>query len=86
MTPTPWVVRLVLVWSRALLNTSAHAEGESASEGAARDAHDVDALFGKQVDLIIDGGEIEPAPSTVVSLVADAPEVLREGKGDCGWF
>lgn len=77
---------LIAALGNPLLNTSAHAEGESASEGAARDARDVEELFGRQVDMIIDGGEIDPAPSSVVSLVSDTPEVLREGKGDCGCF
>jgi tRNA threonylcarbamoyl adenosine modification protein (Sua5/YciO/YrdC/YwlC family) len=62
-----------------ILNTSAlrqdHAE-------PVLDAFDVDILFGKQVDLIIDGGEVYPDPSTVISLIADQPEILREGKGD----
>ena len=50
------------------------------------DALDVDALFGKQVDLIIDGGEVYPDPSTVVSLISDQPEILRKGKGDLSSF
>ncbi|RUM34734.1 MAG: threonylcarbamoyl-AMP synthase [Desulfobulbus sp.] len=50
------------------------------------DALDVDALFGKQVDLIVDGGEVYPDPSTVISLISDQPEILREGKGDIAAF
>ena len=38
--------------------------------------------FSNQVDLIIDAGFIESEPSTVVSLVGDELEILREGKGD----
>ena len=50
------------------------------------DAYDVADRFGSQVDLIIDGGEVFPNPSTVVSLVDDQPEILREGKGDISVF
>lgn len=50
------------------------------------DAFDVDGLFGKQVDLIIDGGEVYPEPSTVISLITDQPDILREGKGDISPF
>ena len=50
------------------------------------DGLDVDALFGKQVDLIIDGGEVYPDPSTVISLITDQPEILRHGKGDISSF
>jgi tRNA threonylcarbamoyl adenosine modification protein (Sua5/YciO/YrdC/YwlC family) len=42
--------------------------------------------FGKLVDLIIDGGNIIPEPSSVISLVDDNIEILRIGKGDVSAF
>ena len=66
-----------------ILNTSAALEED---DGPVCTCHDVDRLFGKQVDLIIDGGEILPTPSTVISLLTEQPEILREGKGDIGGF
>lgn len=42
--------------------------------------------FGKLVDLIIDGGIINPEPSSVISLVDDEIEILRIGKGDVSAF
>ncbi len=66
-----------------ILNTSAIREDH---HELVIDALDVDALFGKQVDLIIDGGEVYPDPSTVISLISDQPEILREGKGDIASF
>lgn len=66
-----------------LLNTSAQVEDQ---EEPVIDGLDVNALFGKQVDLIIDGGEVYPDPSTVISLVSDQPEILRPGKGDISSF
>ncbi len=62
-----------------ILNTSAVEEQRDAP---VIDAMDVNELFGSRVDLIIDGGEVFPDPSTVISLVSDYPEILREGKGD----
>jgi len=50
------------------------------------DGFDVNDIFCNQVDLVIDGGHIVPSPSTVVSLINDVPEVLREGKGDPSLF
>ncbi|WPD22043.1 MAG: L-threonylcarbamoyladenylate synthase [Candidatus Electrothrix aestuarii] len=50
------------------------------------DAFDVEELFGNDVDLIIDGGEVFPNPSTVISLLTEQPEILREGKGDISPF
>ena len=66
-----------------ILTTSAQLEKGSEPP---RDGFDVDDLFGKQVDLIVDGGQIFPQPSTVVSLIDDQPEILREGKGDISLF
>ncbi len=39
-----------------------------------------------QVDLIIDGGFCGHEPTTVVDLMGDRPEILREGKGDISWL
>ncbi|AEV31870.1 L-threonylcarbamoyladenylate synthase [Owenweeksia hongkongensis] len=38
--------------------------------------------YGKQVDLIIDGGMGDNHDSTVIDLTLGSPEVIREGKGD----
>ncbi|KAG1665686.1 hypothetical protein GQR58_019186 [Nymphon striatum] len=38
------------------------------------------------VDLIIDGGYSGHEPTTVVSLIEDKPEVLRQGKGSVDWL
>jgi tRNA threonylcarbamoyl adenosine modification protein (Sua5/YciO/YrdC/YwlC family) len=43
------------------------------------DIHDT---YGSLVDMVIDGGVISYEPSTVISLVDDNPEVIREGKGE----
>jgi tRNA threonylcarbamoyl adenosine modification protein (Sua5/YciO/YrdC/YwlC family) len=39
-------------------------------------------ILGRQVDLIIDGGNCGYEPTTVVDLTGEYPVVLREGKGD----
>ncbi|MDA8126005.1 MAG: L-threonylcarbamoyladenylate synthase [Deltaproteobacteria bacterium] len=43
-------------------------------------------IFGKRVDMIIDGGIIAAEPSSVVSLLDEGIEVIREGKGDISAF
>ncbi|MDY0349996.1 MAG: L-threonylcarbamoyladenylate synthase [Desulfobulbaceae bacterium] len=74
---------LVKGLSNPILNTSAVLESGGP---VPLDGYDVNDLFCNQVDLIIDGGQIVPAPSTVVSLIDDRPEILREGKGDVSLF
>jgi tRNA threonylcarbamoyl adenosine modification protein (Sua5/YciO/YrdC/YwlC family) len=66
-----------------LLNTSAMRDDY---DEPVIDAFDVEKLFGNDVDLIIDGGEVYPNPSTVISLISEQPEILREGKGDIAPF
>ena len=46
----------------------------------------IDELFGKRVDMIIDGGIIAAAPSSVVSLLPEGIEVIRAGKGNVSVF
>jgi tRNA threonylcarbamoyl adenosine modification protein (Sua5/YciO/YrdC/YwlC family) len=79
----PICLHLIEALGNPVLNTSAQEEGE---EELVRSALDAEEYFGRQVDLIIDGGEIIPEPSTVVSLLDDPPQVLRQGKGDVGFF
>ena len=42
--------------------------------------------LGHALDLIIDGGAVPGKPSSVISLIGDTPEVLREGSGDVSIF
>ncbi len=42
--------------------------------------------FGKRIDAVIDGGPISGSPSSIISLINDEPEVIREGLGDISLF
>ncbi len=53
-----------------------------ANEEPLASAYDIDQIFGKQVDEIIDGGDVYPSPSSVVDLTSNHPEIIREGLGD----
>jgi len=46
----------------------------------------IEELFGKRVDVIIDGGIIAATPSSVISLLDEGVEVIRAGKGDVSAF
>lgn len=79
----PICLAIIEALGNPILNTSAMLEED---EAPVCSGLDVDRLFGKQVDLIIDGGEIVPSPSTIISLLTEQPEILREGKGDISAF
>ncbi|MDD2557030.1 MAG: L-threonylcarbamoyladenylate synthase [Desulfuromonadaceae bacterium] len=42
--------------------------------------------LGGQLDMVIDGGKLSGDPSTVISLLDDKIEVLRQGRGDISWI
>lgn len=46
----------------------------------------IEEAFGTQLAATIDGGPVPGDPSSVVSLIGDQPEVLREGIGDVTIF
>jgi tRNA threonylcarbamoyl adenosine modification protein (Sua5/YciO/YrdC/YwlC family) len=75
---SPITLALVEALGRPLLSTSA-----STPEGEVLiDPSDIQDSLGHGLDLIIDGGYQLSEPSTILSLMSDTIEVLREGKGD----
>ncbi len=62
---------------RPIINTSARVSGEE----ALTDPRTIERVFKGTVDLIVDGGIIVSEPSTVIRLVDDEAELLRQGKG-----
>ena len=47
---------------------------------------EIEERLGHALDLIIDGGPVSLKPSSVVSLIDDDPEIIREGQGDVSVF
>jgi len=76
-------MQLVEALGNPILTTSAAVppSGEVAAE-----AFLLEEAFGRQVDLVIDGGPVFPQPSTVISMIGEEFEILREGKGDLDIF
>ncbi len=50
------------------------------------DPQSIKETYGPFLDIVVDGGVLNQSPSSVVSLVDDIPEILREGKGDVSSF
>lgn len=68
-----------LLWAltRPILTATAKAR----NGGPLTTAEEIQAEYGAELDLILDGGPLSGPPSTVVSLVDDWVTVLREGRG-----
>ncbi|HPP06217.1 MAG TPA: L-threonylcarbamoyladenylate synthase [Syntrophorhabdaceae bacterium] len=73
----PVPIGLVGLLERPVINTSARI----AKEEILTDPKEIEKKFKGTIDLIIDGGIIVGEPSTVIKIVEDRVEVLREGKG-----
>ncbi len=50
------------------------------------DPYDIREILQHQVDLVIDGGFCGMEATTVINLVEDAPEIIREGAGNINLF
>jgi tRNA threonylcarbamoyl adenosine modification protein (Sua5/YciO/YrdC/YwlC family) len=73
---------LIVEMGSPVISTSVKdGEGELLS-----DPRTIEEFFGKRVDMIIDGGIIAAAPSSVISLLNDRVEIIRTGKGDVAAF
>ena len=55
-------------------------------EGLYNDPSEIEERFGKQLNLVIDGGVIVAEHSSMIDLTGDSPKVIRVGKGDVSLF
>ncbi len=67
---------IVRTFGRPIISTSAEYD----------DPESIVEAYGPNLDLIVDGGVLSQSPSSVVSLIDDVPEIIREGKGDVSVF
>ena len=78
----PIAIQIVRALGHPLVTTSANLSGDEHIQ----DPLDIDKSMGKMLDLVVDGGVLAGEPSTVISLVNDRIEVLREGSGSIDWI
>ncbi|MBN2124078.1 MAG: threonylcarbamoyl-AMP synthase [Deltaproteobacteria bacterium] len=50
------------------------------------DPYSIKETYAPHLQAVIDGGSLVPSPSSVISLIDDSPEVIREGKGEVSSF
>ena len=78
----PICIRLVEGLGHPVISTSAsQADGE-----IIHDPSLINDYFSPHLDLVIDGGPVPAEPSSIISLIDDEPEVIREGRGDTSVF
>jgi len=73
----PIALDLVRAFGRPIISSSVvNGDGQPME-----DAEDIRDRYSNQLDAILDGGYLMAEPSTVISLVDDVVEIIREGKG-----
>lgn len=73
----PVIRTIITALGRPVMSTSAKtADGELLLTPA-----DIERTYGERIDCIIDSGPVPGVPSTVLSLVGDEVQVIREGAG-----
>lgn len=70
---------LLALLDKPLLTTSLILPDQTEVE---TDPEEIDELLGNQLDGIINGGYLTPAPASVIDLTAGYPEIIRRGSGD----
>jgi len=55
-------------------------------EGLYNEPAEIEERFGKQLDLVIDGGVIVAEHSSIIDITGDFPQVIRKGNGDVSLF
>jgi tRNA threonylcarbamoyl adenosine modification protein (Sua5/YciO/YrdC/YwlC family) len=78
----PIALAIVSELGHPLVTTSANVSGEATYQ----DPEQIEETMGHMLDLVVDGGMLLGEPSTVISLVDDRIEVLRQGSGDTSWI
>lgn len=73
----PLMLAIAAKLGRPIVTTSA----TTLEDDVLTDAKSIKDVLGNRLDLILDGGPQPSEPSTIVSLIGDQIEVLRQGKG-----
>lgn len=75
-------IALIKALGNPVISTSAATPEDTMFE----DGSLIDDYYGKRLDAVIDIGPIPGNPSSVISLIDDEPEIIREGLGDVSIF
>jgi tRNA threonylcarbamoyl adenosine modification protein (Sua5/YciO/YrdC/YwlC family) len=78
----PIALAIVRELGHPLVTTSANVSGEETYQ----DPEQIEESMGHMLDMVVDGGMLLGEPSTVISLVDDRIEVLRQGCRDTSWI
>lgn len=73
---------LVKAFGNPIISTTA----TQPNGGMFHDPSLINDYYGSRIDAVIDGGPVSGEPSSVISLIDDIPEIIREGAGNVDIF
>ena len=76
-------LELMRALGEPIMSTSLILPGE---EDPLTDPYDIREILQHEIDLVIDGGFCGMEATSVINLVEDMPEIIREGAGDISFF
>ena len=79
----PICLAIVQALGHPIISTSA---ADPETKGVLSTPREIQDKIGHAIDLIVDGGVVPGVPSSVISLIDDTPQILREGAGDLSPF
>lgn len=79
----PICLAIVEALGHPIISTSAT---DPVTRGVLSTPREIQDKIGHAIDMIVDGGVVPGVPSSVISLIDDSPEILREGAGDLSPF
>ena len=50
------------------------------------DADEIAMVFGRSIEVLLDGGPLYGEPSSIIDLTGEEPVILRRGSGDLSWL
>jgi tRNA threonylcarbamoyl adenosine modification protein (Sua5/YciO/YrdC/YwlC family) len=78
--------RICLALTKELGHPIISTSVKSPDEGLYNDPSDIEERYGKQLDLLVDGGVIVAEHSSIIDFTEEIPRVIRKGKGDVSFF
>jgi tRNA threonylcarbamoyl adenosine modification protein (Sua5/YciO/YrdC/YwlC family) len=78
----PICLELVEMLGHPIISTGANLPDQPPES----DPYEIADKFKALLEIVVDAGIILPAPSSIISLIDDVPEVIREGAGDLSSF
>ena len=69
-----------------IISTTVSRGGGEDSLDHMNDPDDIASVFGRSIEVLLDGGPLYGEPSSVIDLTGEKPAILRKGSGDLSWL